>query len=98
MADGWFPSLGLQDGVGAVIARLHEYVRREGRDPLDMGIEGSVSLDDRGPDSWVQQALEWKEAGASHLSVYTLGVGFTSLDQHIASMRVFQEAWADVER
>jgi probable F420-dependent oxidoreductase len=97
-ADGWFPSLGLQDGVEAVIARLHEYVRSEGRDPLDVGIEGSVSLDDQGPDIWVQRALEWKGAGATHLSVYTLGFGFTSLSQHIASMRLFQEAWSDVGR
>ena len=97
-ADGWFPSLGLQDGVEAVIARLHEYLRREGRDTSEVGIEGSVSLDGKTRDSWVQQALGWKEAGATHLSVYTHGVGLTSLDQHIASMSLFQDAWADVGR
>ena len=95
-ADGWFPSLGLQDGIEGVISRLHEYIRSEGRDPSEVGIEGRVSLDDEGPDSWVRQAMAWKQAGATHLSVYTLGLGYTSVDQHIASMRLFQEAWADV--
>ena len=95
-ADGWFPSIGLEDGVEDAITRLREYLRREGRDPSDVGIEGPVPLDDAGPDGWVQQGLAWKEAGATHLAVYTEGRGFTSLDQHIACLRLFQEAWSDV--
>ena len=95
-ADGWFPSIGLEDGVEAAIARLHGYLRREGRDPSDVGIEGPVPLDDAGPDGWVQQGMAWKEAGATHLAVYTEGRGFTSLDQHIACLRLFQEAWSEV--
>ena len=95
IADGWFPSVGLQDGVEDVIARLHEYVRGEGRDPSEVGIEGPVSLDDKGPDVAVQQALAWKNAGATHLSVNTAGAGFTSLDEHIAALELFQKAWSD---
>ena len=92
-ADGWFPSVGLGEGVEEAIARLHGYVRGEGRGVLEMGIEGPVSLDDAGPDSWVQQGLAWREAGATHLAVYTDGRGFSSLDEHIAALRLFQEAW-----
>lgn len=95
-ANGWFPSIGLENGVKDVISRLHKYMRNEGRDPSEVGIEGQISLDDKGPDRWIQQALEWKHAGATHCSVYTLGLGYTSLDQHIASQKLFQEAWADV--
>ena len=97
MADGGFPSAGLQDGVEDVIARLHEYFRRESRDPSEVGIEGSVSLADRGLESWIKQALAWKEAGATHLTVNTAGAGFTALDQHVAAMKLFQHAWSDVE-
>ena len=95
-ADGWFPSIGLEDGVEDAIARLREYLRREGRDPSSVGIEGPVSLDDAGPDNWVQQGMAWKKVGATHLAVYTDGRGFASLDQHIACLRLFQEAWSDV--
>ena len=95
-ADGWFPSVGLEDGVEDAIARLREYIAREGRHLSDVGIEGPVPLDDAGPDGWVQQGMAWKKAGATHLAVYTDGRGFTSLDQHIACLRLFQEAWSDV--
>ena len=95
-ADGWFPSVGLEDGVEDAIARLREYIAREGREVSDVGIEGPVPLDDAGPDGWVQQGMAWKKAGATHLAVYTDGRGFTSLDQHIACLRLFQEAWSDV--
>ena len=95
-ADGWFPSIGLDDGVKEAIARLREYIGREGREVSDVGIEGPVPLDAAGPDSWVQQGLAWKKVGATHLAVYTDGRGFTSLDQHIACLRLFQEAWSDV--
>ena len=94
-ADGWFPSIGLGEGVEDAIARLHEYLRREGREESEVGIEGPVSLDDAGPEAWVRQGMAWKESGATHLAVYTDGRGFTSLEQHVACLRLFQEVWSE---
>ena len=87
MADGWFPSLGLETGVGEAIATLHDYIRQEGRDISEMGIEGSVSIAGLSVDECVQQVSAWRELGATHLSVNTAGAGFTSLDQHIDALR-----------
>ena len=95
MADGWFPSVELQ-AVEAVVARLHQYIREEGRDPSEVGMEGSVSIGDGSPETWIQQALAWRNAGATHLSVSTTGVGFSSPDQHIDALRRFKEASAGV--
>ena len=94
MADGWFPSVGLESGVQDAVARLHEYVRAEGRDPSEVGIEGSVSVADGTPDSWVRQVHGWKEAGATHISVDTADAGFSSVDQHADALRRFKEAAA----
>ncbi len=96
MADGWFPSVGLDGGIEGLITRLHEMVREEGRNPADVGIEGSVSLAGLTPDDWRQQASAWREAGATHVSVNTAGAGFTSATQHIDALRRFREATADV--
>ena len=92
MADGWFPSLGLETGVGEAIATLHDYIRQEGRDISEMGIEGSVSIAGLSVDECVQQVSAWRELGATHLSVNTAGAGLTSLDQHIDALHRLKDA------
>ena len=92
MADGWFPSLGLKTGVGEAIANLHDYIRQEGRDISEVGIEGSMSVTGLSEDECFQQVSAWKELGATHLSVNTAGAGFVSLDQHIDALRRLKDA------
>ncbi|HIN04919.1 MAG TPA: LLM class F420-dependent oxidoreductase [Dehalococcoidia bacterium] len=92
MADGWFPSLGLETGVGEAIATLRDYIRQEGRDISEVGIEGSVSIAGLSVDECVQQVSAWRELGATHLSVNTAGAGFTSLDQHIDVLHRLKDA------
>jgi len=92
MADGWFPSLGLETGVGEAIATLHDYIRQEGRDISEVGIEGSVSVAGLSVDECVQQVSAWRELGATHLSVNTAGAGLTSLDQHIDALHRLKDA------
>ena len=90
MADGWFPSVGFEE-IGPVMARLHEYVRSAGRDPSEVGVEGSVTISEDGPDEWTRQLTAWREVGATHVSVSTAGAGFSSVDQHIDAMKHFME-------
>ena len=91
-ADGWFPSLGIETGVGEAIATLHDYIRQEGRDICEVGIEGSVSIARLSVDECVQKVSAWRELGATHLSVNTAGAGFTSLDQHIDVLHRLKDA------
>ena len=95
MADGWFPSIGLDGGIGDVVARLQGYVRTEGRNPSDVGIEGSVSLARGTPEDWATQAHAWQRLGATHLSVGTTGGDFSDSSQHIEAIRQFKEAVLD---
>ena len=92
MADGWFPSMGLETGVGGAIATLRDYIRQEGRDVSEVGIEGSVSVAGSSEDEWARQASAWRELGTTHLSVNAVGAGFTSVDQHIDALRRFKDA------
>ena len=96
MADGWFPLLGLRDDVQSVIGRLHEYTRQEGRDPSDVGVEGSVSLGSGTPEEWAEQARAWNEAGADYISANPAGAGMATLKEHIDALRRFMEAVVDV--
>ena len=92
MTDGWFPSIGLDTGIGEAISTLHDYIRQEGREVSEVGIEGSVSVAGSNEDEWARQASAWRELGASHLSVNTVGAGFTSADQHVDTWRRFKDA------
>jgi len=95
LADGWFPSVRLGDDVGKIIDRLHGYIRQQGRDLSEVGTEGSMSISSETPEDWIRQTSAWKEVGATHIAVDTIGAGFSSVDQHIDAMRRFKEAVAD---
>ncbi len=92
MADGWFPSLGLDTGVAEAVSTLHGYIREEGREIADVGIEGSISLTGSTANEWTSQASQWEKLGATHLAVSSAGAGMTSVEQHVDALRQFREA------
>ncbi len=100
MADGWFPGGGLltpyrrhervsrQDQMKI----LREYLAAEGRDPASVGIEGRVAIAGTGADDWRRSAQEWREMGATHLSVATMRAGLATPNAHIDAIRTFRDA------
>ncbi len=92
MGDGWFPQFQPDEGGRAIMGRLREYARDAGRDPDDIGINGSVSVGSGHPDEWVRQAAAWRDVGATHLSVNTRGAGLSFPDGHLDAIRLFMEA------
>ena len=96
LGDGWFPLLRPDADARAMIDKMRDYARQEGRDPDSIGIESWVSIRDRPPDEWVEDVAAWKELGATHISVNTMGGGLSSPDGHIDAIRRFKEAVAGV--
>ena len=96
LGDGWFPLLRPDADARAMIDKMRDYARQEGRDPDSIGIESWVSIRDRPPDEWVEDVAAWKELGATHISVNTMGAGLSSPDGHIDAIRRFKEAVAGV--
>lgn len=86
VADGWFPQVPpgarLDDALAVIAAAATE----AGRDPAAIPMEGRVSWGAGGLDTVVDHAGRWRAAGASHLSVNTMGAGFTQLDDHIDAL------------
>jgi len=83
LADGWFPMM--EPGPGLDYARgiVEQAAVEAGRDPAAVGMEGRVtwSGDD---DALARDVAAWAAAGASHLSINTMGAGLTSVDEHLA--------------
>jgi probable F420-dependent oxidoreductase len=101
--DGWMPMIGpddvLRDGC---LGRLATYAREVGRDPDSIGIDAMVTLAQggpvpdsspslRNPKEWVDDVARWQALGATHLTVNTMGAGFSTTQAHIDAIQRFKE-------
>jgi probable F420-dependent oxidoreductase len=93
LADGWFP----QVPPGPHLDAAREIVERAavdaGRDPAAIGMEGRISWNGD-PARLADHAGRWERAGASHLSVNTMGAGLGKVDGHLAALERGAEALA----
>jgi probable F420-dependent oxidoreductase len=92
IADGWFPQVQPGPELAEAMAVVHDAAREAGRDPAAIGMEGRVNLGQEGPDRAVERAAAWREAGATHLSLNTMGAGLATVDDHIAALAAAAEA------
>ena len=92
IGDGWFPQgFGPDDKGKRIIERLRSYIVENGRNILDVGIEPRISINKGSPDDWLKELIAWKDLGATHISVNTMGAGFKSVEDHVAAIRTFKE-------
>lgn len=85
LADGWFPQLAPGSDLDAAKATVHAAATAAGRDPAAIGMEGRATW--RGePERFARQAALWQEAGATHLSVNTMGLDLADVDAHLAAL------------
>jgi probable F420-dependent oxidoreductase len=92
IGDGWFPQGKPDDQMRENIERLRSYTREAGRDPNALGIEARVNASEGDLDEWIAQTEGWRTLGATHISLNTMGAGFTSLSEHIDALRRYKEA------
>jgi probable F420-dependent oxidoreductase len=91
MGDGWFPWRPPSDEMRAQIERLHAYARAAGRDPAQIGLEPQLSVARLPEAEWESFVGGWRELGATHLCVNTMGAGLSGLDAHVATLRRVKE-------
>jgi hypothetical protein len=56
-----------------------------GRDPATLGMEGRVSYKPD-LDTVATRVESWRTAGATHVSINTMGAGLGGVDAHIAAL------------
>ena len=86
LADGWFPQIPPGPKLDDARAIVDEAARRAGRDPGVLGMEGRVSWGAAGTEQVADHADRWRQAGATHVSVNTMGAGLESVDQHLDAL------------
>lgn len=91
LADGWLTHATATNEGRAAVERFREYLREAGRDPASVGLECRVPAMAGGPDEWSRQAKVYKEMGATHVELTTMGAGYKDLDAHLQALRRFRE-------
>ncbi|MEN3358368.1 MAG: hypothetical protein V7637_2350 [Mycobacteriales bacterium] len=86
LADGWLPQRPPDSTAAAMLERLWQYTADAGRARADVGVEARLSIALVPADGWVDYAVGWREMGASHLDVNTMGADLDTVDGHIAAL------------
>ena len=86
LADGWFPQVPPDERLEEARSIVAEAAAEVGRDPAQIGMEGRISWTAAGEGKLADHADRWRAAGASHLSVNTMGAGLGSVDGHLDAL------------
>ncbi|HEU5014291.1 MAG TPA: LLM class F420-dependent oxidoreductase [Roseiflexaceae bacterium] len=92
LGDGWFPQMPPNEQAKKMIDLLRTHVEAAGRSMNEIGIEARLSISQTPEDGWKRFAEDWRNLGATHLTINTMGNGFTSVQQHLDALRRAKEA------
>jgi probable F420-dependent oxidoreductase len=92
MGDGWLPNYRTADDATAALAALEKYLVTEGRGLADIGVEPRLRYSEKGEKVWRRLAEGWQSAGATHLTLITMGAGLETAQEHIQAMTRFAKA------
>jgi probable F420-dependent oxidoreductase len=87
LGDGWMPQRRPDDESRAQVERLRAYTRAAGRPEEAVGIEARLGIAQVPESGWAAFEDGWRDLGATHLTINTMGAGFTSLQQHIEALQ-----------
>ena len=85
LGDGWFPMVGPGPKLEQALQEVAHAAREAGRDPAQIAMEGRVSWNGDADDLAAGLRV-WADAGASHVSINTMGAGLVSVDDHLRAL------------
>jgi probable F420-dependent oxidoreductase len=92
LGDGWFPMVGPGRKLDEAKAIVDTEAAEAGRDPAALGMQGQANWIPAGLDALLAYVEQWRGAGATHLSINTMGAGLSSVDEHLAALAATAEA------
>ena len=92
LADGWFPQVPPGPHLEEARTIVAQAAVEAGRDPSTIGMEGRVSWGVGGAERLIDHVDRWRAAGATHVSVNTMGAGLGPVDSHLKTLTIAAEA------
>jgi probable F420-dependent oxidoreductase len=96
LADGLMAQRPLDGDWARTLELIRGWLSEEGRDPSTFGLEGRVNAGGGTPDEWRADAVAWRDRGATHLSINSMGGGLAGPDAHIARIREARQVVSDL--
>jgi probable F420-dependent oxidoreductase len=94
IADGWFPQVQPGPDLEHAIGVVRDAAAAAGRDPSSIGMEGRVSLTGLAVDAVAAGVQAWHEAGATHVTINTMGAGNGTVEDHVTALGTVAQALA----
>jgi len=88
--DGWIAQSVPPEQARPAAEALRGYLAEQGRDPAAFGIDARLALKQQPPETWPAYIDGWRALGATHFCCDTMGMGFRSIDEHLAALDEFQ--------
>jgi probable F420-dependent oxidoreductase len=92
LADGWFPQTGPGSDLDRARSLVEEGAREAGRDPSELGMEGRATLQSGRVAELVETIGSWRDTGATHVSINTMGSGLRTAEEHLGALARVAEA------
>jgi probable F420-dependent oxidoreductase len=90
LGDGWFPMVGPGPKLDRALHEVAAAAQEAGRDPARIGMSGQVNWNGNAGDL-ADDLQSWADAGASDMSINTMGAGLASVDDHLAALTTAAE-------
>ncbi|HSQ16581.1 MAG TPA: LLM class F420-dependent oxidoreductase [Anaerolineales bacterium] len=91
LGDGWMPNYRQVEQARPALDLLRRSLDEYGRDPASFGLEPRLNYSLGGPMEWMVMIQAWQAVGATHMSVNTMGCGFSTPAAHLEALRKFAQ-------
>lgn len=89
---GWMPGFRNAADAQPSLEKIRGYMQAAGRDPNELGVEVRLLYGQGDAAAWKESLQAWAEAGATHVSINTMGVGFSTAAEHLNAIEAFAKA------
>jgi len=92
IGDGWMPLVPPDDSGKSATEKIRQHLETAGRDPADFGIEPQARIAGGNPERWRKHAAGWRELGATHISIVTMGANLSRPEDHLKAASEWRDA------
>ena len=93
LGDGWLPGFRTAEAAQGHLDALDRHLDANGRSRSDIGLEARLHWGTGDLEALGRSLEGWQSAGATHISLNTMGAGLATPQQHLAAIRRFAEVF-----
>jgi probable F420-dependent oxidoreductase len=91
LADGWMTNHKSISEARPSLDLLERFLEESGRKREEFGIEPRLPYANGNPETWQKFIIDWQAAGATHISINTMGSGFQTPNEHLNALQRFAQ-------